>query len=133
VVATSGVSLRVGKRYHVEWALVDRRLMLRLNGKNVFPPVDLPACGQRDALVRPVMLAVRGGKVAADNVRLWRDVHYTQAGCNGVGHAVVQLKDDQYFVLGDNSPASEDSRFWPDNGTVPGSSLIGTPLLTLRP
>jgi signal peptidase I len=131
--AVSGVSLAAGKRYHVEWALVDRRLTLRIDGVDAFVPVDLPACGERAALVRPVMLAIHGGTALASNVRLWRDVHYTQAGTNGVKGAVVRLGPDQYFVLGDNSPASEDSRFWPDGGAVPGSSLIGTPLLVFRP
>ena len=35
--------------------------------------------------------------------------------------------------LFDNSPRSEDSRFWPDGGAVPGSCLLGVPLLHLRP
>jgi signal peptidase I len=133
ILAQSGVSLRQGKRYHVEWALVDRRVTLRVNGADVFNPVDLPACGPRAALQRPVMLAIQGGSVVASNLRLWRDVHYTQAGKQGVSGAVVRLGAEQYFVLGDNSPASEDSRFWPDGGAVPRRCLVGTPLLVLPP
>jgi signal peptidase I len=131
--AACGVSLQPGKRYHVEWACVDRRVTLRIDGVDAFAPVDLPACRERVPLVRPVMLAIHGGKALASNIRLWRDVHYTQAGTNAVKGAVVRLGPDQYFVLGDNSPASEDSRFWPDGGAVPGNSLIGTPLVVLRP
>jgi signal peptidase I len=133
VVAASGVSLLAGKRYHVEMALVDRRLTLRIDGVDAFAPVDLPACVKRAAVVRPVMFAIRGGRAVASNVRLWRDVHYTQAGGNGVAGAVVRLGPDQYFVLGDNSPASEDSRFWPGGGAVPGPNLIGTPLVVAQP
>jgi signal peptidase I len=131
--AACGVSLQPGKRYHVEWAFVDRRVTLRIDGVDAFAPVDLPACRERVPLVRPAMLAIHGGKALASNIRLWRDVHYTQAGTNAVKGAVVRLGPDQYFVLGDNSPASEDSRFWPDGGAVPGNSLIGTPLVVLRP
>jgi signal peptidase I len=131
--AVCGVSLQPGTRYHIEWALVDRRVTLRIDGVDAFAPVDLPACRERVPLVRPVMLAIHGGKALASNIRLWRDVHYTQAGTNAVKGAVVRLGPDQYFVLGDNSPASEDSRFWPDGGAVPGDSLIGTPLVVLRP
>jgi signal peptidase I len=126
------VSLHVGKRYHIEIAFVDRRLSVAIDGKEPFGPVDRPPCGARPALVRPVALAVRGVKAVVSNVRLYRDVHYTQAGTNGVGGAVVRLGPRQYFVLGDNSPRSEDSRFWPDGGAVDAGCLIGAPALYLR-
>jgi signal peptidase I len=129
----SGVSLRPGKRYHVEWAFVDRRVTLTLDGVEALAPLDLPACAERPPLMRPLMVAARGVKASVTNVRLFRDVHYTQAGKNGVTGEVVRLGADQYFVLGDNSPRSEDSRFWPDGGAVPASSLVGAPLLRLDP
>jgi signal peptidase I len=127
------VSLRPGKRYHIEMAFVDRRLTLAIDGIQPFAPVDLPVCGARPALVRPVALAARGVKAVVSNVRLFRDVHYTPAGNNGVGGAVVRLGPDQYFVLGDNSPRSEDSRFWPNGGAVPAANLIGTPAFYFGP
>src|SRR5204863_7424 len=80
-------------------------------------------------ILRPVVLAARDARAVVSNVRLWRDVHYTQAGANGVRGAVVRLGAGQYFVLGDDSPRSEDSRFWPDGGAVPAPSLVGAPLL----
>ncbi len=129
----AGVLLQPGKRYHVEWAFVDRRVMLAIDGQMVFAPFDLPACETRLPLLRPVMLAVSGVKATATNIRLYRDVHYTQDGKNGVGGALVRLGPDQYFVMGDNSPRSEDSRFWPNDGAVPGSAMVGSPLLVLRP
>ena len=129
----SGVSLLAGKRYHVEWALVDRRLTLRLDGVDVFPPLDLAPCRERRPLVRPVVLAAKDARATVSNIRLWRDVHYTQAGTNGVAGAVVRLGPQQYFVLGDNSARSEDSRYWPAGGAVSASSLLGTPLWPARP
>ena len=39
--------------------------------------------------------------------------------------SVFVLGSDQYFVLGDNSPRSEDSRFWPDDGAVGASAMVG--------
>jgi signal peptidase I len=83
--------------------------------------------------VRPVIMAAKGVKANLTNIRLWRDVHYTQDGKQGVGGAVVRLGPDQYFVLGDNSPRSEDSRFWPDGGKVPVSALLGAPLFGFGP
>jgi signal peptidase I len=120
-----GVSLSVGKRYHVQWGFVDRRVTLHIDSVPVFPPLDLPPIGERAPLVRPFMLAVRGTRIDCSNIRLWRDVHYTQDGQNGVKGAVVRVGPEQYFVLGDNSPRSEDSRFWPHRGTIPASAIVG--------
>jgi signal peptidase I len=37
-------------------------------------------------------------------------------------HATFTLKDDQYFMLGDNSENSQDSRYW---GVVPRRNIVG--------
>ncbi len=64
--------------------------------------------------------------------QLYRDVHYGQQGKNAVRGNSVRLGVDQYFVLGDNSSNSSDSRYWPDEGRVPGDSLVGSVLLMHR-
>ena len=95
-------------------------------------------------------------RVAAEHVRaklahllIQRDVFYTsrslhnpeRAGIGTQGHP-IQLGPDQYFMCGDNSPASLDSRWWAgqplgahlrqakeegkyQTGTVPADQLIG--------
>ncbi len=40
------------------------------------------------------------------------------------------LPEEQYFVLGDNRPASSDSRIW---GTLPRKNIVGRPLFRLLP
>jgi signal peptidase I len=42
----------------------------------------------------------------------------------------ITLKDDQYFVMGDNRAESFDSRAW---GVLPRSLIIGTPFVRLFP
>ena len=65
------------------------------------------------------------------NVILDRDIHYTQAGKNGT-RTPAKLGPTEYFMLGDNSGNSQDSRVWPDPG-VPESDFIGKPFLIHQP
>ncbi len=54
---------------------------------------------------------------------------YSEAGY--LNHeSTVYVPKDSYFVLGDNSPDSGDSRFW---GFVPKKEIIGRPLLIFYP
>jgi signal peptidase I len=122
-----------GKRYHLELAFVDRRLTAAVNATELFPPLNLPPAKGRPAVTCPVALGARGVRVVFRNVRLYRDIHYTQAGRHGVDGQVVRLGAEQYFVLGDNSPNSEDSRFWPNHGAVPADRLLGKPFLIHLP
>jgi signal peptidase I len=125
-----GFALRPGRCYHVEMAFVDRRVTLAVDGREPFAAFDLPEVAGRPPVGEPVLLGARGLDAAVRNFRLYRDVHYTQAGRHGVGGRAVRLGPAEYFVLGDNSPQSDDSRFWPDRGALPADSLLGTPLVT---
>jgi signal peptidase I len=117
------VFFRPGSCYHVQVAFADRRATVRVDSQEAV--LDLPPADRREGVFRPVAVGVQGGKVILRNLRLFRDVHYTQAGKNGVDGRAVPLLAGQYFVLGDNSPVSEDSRFWPDQGIVDGAALMG--------
>jgi signal peptidase I len=130
------VGLRAGRTYHVEVAFADRRASLALDGREPFAPVDRPALERRAEVVKPVRLGARGADAVVANFRLARDVHYTAAGRHAVA-APVRLGAAQYFVLGDNSPNSDDSRFWSDGAgrplLVPEASFLGKPFLLHLP
>ena len=90
-----------------------------------------------------VALIASGAKFTIRNLALYRDIHYTDnsIGSNEKGRATPTkpfepLGKNEYFVLGDNSPQSFDSRFWLREGIgvsgrtyragiVPCENLIG--------
>ncbi len=132
------VTLPPGRTYRVEFAFVDRRASLAIDGEEVVPALDLPADPpgrpRRGGMSRPLQLGVRGASVAVRNLRLFRDVHYLSVGRASAGW---RLGPDEYFLLGDNSSNSHDSRLWaiderPAPG-VPEAEFIGKPFLVHQP
>jgi signal peptidase I len=124
------VRLVPGRSYRLELAFVDRRAILALDGREVEPPLDLPPAANRPGVARPLKIGARGVAAVVRNVRLDRDVHYT-AGRHG-SREPCRLGPDDYFMLGDNSGNSEDSRYWLSPG-VPARDLLGKPLLRHQP
>ncbi|MBP3953714.1 hypothetical protein J8F10_00160 [Gemmata sp. G18] len=128
----SGVALEKGRKYHLEFAFVDRRATLALDGRVVVPPADLEPAPKRGDVSRPVRFGARGCRVVVRDIKLYRDIHYmSDYGEHGTRHPAV-LGPHEYYVLGDNSGNSEDSRKWPTPG-VPESAFIGKPFLIHQP
>lgn len=87
-----------------------------------------------------VHFGAEAGRARFRGVRILRDLYYTDDGQygtesrNGSGEAretaTVSLGPGDYFVLGDNSAASTDSRHF---GQIKASRIIGRPLAVLWP
>lgn len=116
----------------VEMSVMDRQVLVALDGIEPFAawaydePVE-PG-GAASASVR-----LGAGGLAADvgSLTLYRDVYYTRGkGKNGIDEPFAL--GEEYFVLGDNSPVSLDSRSWPD-GAVPAKLLLGKPFVVHLP
>jgi len=85
---------------------------------------------------RPLGIGSKGLGVVLRDLRVYRDVYYTHPAGPQRRWALEEpcrLGEDEYFVLGDNSPISEDSRSWPQGPAVDAKSLIGKPLVVLHP
>ncbi len=125
--------LHPGSKYRIEMAFVDRRLSFAVEGSEVFPAFDLPAVETRPDVVSPFAVAVAGANVVIRDLRIYRDIYYRSTGHNGVGEkGPLQLGADEYFMLGDNSANSHDSRSWPIPG-VPERNFLGKPFLLHQP
>ncbi len=138
-----GLRVAAGKSHRVELAFVDRRAFVLVDGKVVGAPleVSVPQLGstkapdsvppERRGTDRPLHLEARGVSVVVRHLKLSRDVQYRSEGENAIAHA-HRLGADEYFLMGDNSPASEDSRAWKKPG-VPEGDFIGKPFLMHQP
>jgi len=126
--------------YQLRFANVDEKLWLFVDGELVnfdtattYDPLDNYAevmnressqVGATD--VSPVGIASTGVPLSVSHLRIKRDVFYTKGETNE-----IQLKDesddelDQFFMLGDNSPASKDGRLWGPVDYVERRLLIG--------
>lgn len=125
------VSLEPKRTYLFEFAFVDRRVSLAIDGKLVLPAVDLTQIANRSEIRSPIQMRARGCRVVVRNFALYRDIYYTQFGEHGTQHPAV-LGPHEFYVLGDNSGNSQDSRKWPTPG-VPESDFIGKPFLIHQP
>ncbi|MBN2210148.1 MAG: signal peptidase I [Sedimentisphaerales bacterium] len=95
-----------------------------------------------------VALAAKGGAFELAALKLYHDIHYTsddrsgQVGRGGETNPFT-LGEDEFFVLGDNTAMSHDSRFWTEDGigndkkyregVVPRDYLIGKALFVYWP
>jgi signal peptidase I len=116
----------------VEASLVDQQFLLALDGTTVF----VCRCARSAPLAAPpatpLAIGVQAVEATVSQLRVYRDVYYTSPTPGGRDRTEpVRLAADQYFVLGDNSPVSEDSRHWPNRGAVEAKLLIGKPFVAI--
>ena len=116
----------------LEMSLIDKQILVAVNGKTMMLPWSIETPEGTPAPRCAVRIGGRGLDVQVDQLKLYRDVFYTSTRArHGVNRPFV-LGNDQFFVLGDNSPVSHDSRRW-DEAPVHRSLLLGKPFLVHLP
>ena len=121
--------LRLHKSVWIELENYDDRIVGRVDGRQVLS-LDYRAAGRGP---HQISFGAQGASVVWERIVIERDVYYTALdGRNGEPTRRYQMGPDEYFVLGDNSPASSDSRRWPRPG-VPGRNLIGKAFFVFWP
>ncbi|MGL6074565.1 MAG: signal peptidase I [Fimbriiglobus sp.] len=126
------------KTYRVIFAFVDRRVMLSIDGREVIAPLDLPADPvdgiKTRRASRVVQFGVQLSDVTIENFKLFRDIHYLAGPKGSQGW---QLGPSEYFMLGDNTSSSHDSRVWEiqDQAApgVPEVDFVGKPFFIHQP
>ncbi|MCA8998408.1 MAG: signal peptidase I [Planctomycetaceae bacterium] len=116
--------------WDVDFSCFDSQIILAINGIPVWEPVLFTRDGAPIPLREPTRLGAVDLSCRIENLRLYRDVYYTPK--PNPGKASFELSNDAFFVLGDNSPVSVDSRVW-DDPEVPRDALIGKPLVVHLP
>ena len=101
----------------------DDRVVASLAG-NVLFQHDYSGAPEPVGHRQDVTFGARGVKVTFHRIRIDRDIYYIARRGRHRDTVRYELDDDSYMVLGDNSPASSDSRAWP-NPQVPAENLMG--------
>lgn len=115
--------LPMGKAIDVGFAHVDDELIAWRDGE-VAQRLDVAAIACREGCELPTPVGASGdhsaapglrlkgkGKVRIDDLRIDRDLHYTKRGFP-YAQDLIEIPADHYFMMGDNTLQSIDSRGW---------------------
>jgi len=151
ILTTQQVSLQPGAFNLVKFANVDHQLLFECGGDQVSVDLGcLPNALDQGKEPSPRASIFGSGQLTLAHVAVFRDIYYTGDGQASRSARAVEgnpftLKPDQFFVLGDNSPNSEDGRWWykpavanrgwdpPEAGIVPRYYMVGKALFVYWP
>jgi len=132
IVATAaGAFLPQKKAGRVRFANLDDLVTVSIDDREVIcyevPDASVSEDADRDEFKAPAQFGMRGkgGSALFTQLTLSRDIHYVAG--DDVSYAVP---DHHYFMMGDNSDNSQDSR---STGAVDGARFIGRPMLVIWP
>jgi signal peptidase I len=112
-------------------SLVDRQLILAIEGRELLSYPFEFSTNTVSGTSNPFGLGSHGLDIQVTRMQVFRDAYYTPA-ARASDSKTCQLGPDEYFVLGDNSPISRDSRPWMGGELVRGSSFVGRLLAVFR-
>ncbi|MFZ0033596.1 MAG: signal peptidase I [Sedimentisphaerales bacterium] len=137
----------------VEFANVDHQLIFQFGDAKLTYDFGrtAEAAGERKKEIQPQVGIFGAGTLTLSHIAIFRDIYYTsKKSINRPDEGRViegnpfTLVEDEFFVLGDNSPNSEDGRWWAKpgignngrsyrEGVVPRDYLVGKALFVYWP
>jgi hypothetical protein len=143
----------IDKQTFVKFAYIDRQLVFEYDGTKWTHDLGrgLEEVDMIRKDVEPRVEIFGSGSLTLSRIAIFRDIHYTSLRYGNSGEHGTATKDaflleeDQFFVLGDNSPNSEDCRWWGRPGIankgvgeyrvgiVPRDYLVGKALFVYWP
>jgi|ETNmetMinimDraft_15_1059895.scaffolds.fasta_scaffold03398_5 signal peptidase I len=124
-----------GKSTKIAFQNVDDSIILEINRKRfIYHEYPQAVQGRIPRNRIEAGFGIKGTGAEFTQIRLERDIYYLADlyGPDGIPQK-WQLSDRQYFVLGDNSPNSKDSRLWETGPAVPAENLIGEAFMVFWP
>ncbi|MFQ5687857.1 MAG: S26 family signal peptidase [Candidatus Scalindua sp.] len=131
VKSNNEVFVEPGKEYNIGFSNVDNKIILKLNDSVVFSYIYDTDLTSFKGYTKFSELKFGGKSISAvfKNISIFRDIYYTNVGEWGTLKP-IDIGNNEYFFLGDNSRNSNDSRFWK---TVPESNMVGKAFMVFWP
>jgi signal peptidase I len=141
--------LKIDESSLMKFANVDHQLVFQFGNEKLTYDLgrDLEDVGPMKKDIEPRVEIFGAGKLTLSNIAIFRDIHYTEprTSLRAKEDDPLFLEENQFFVLGDNSPNSEDGRLWDRVGVankglpnyrmgiVPRDYLVGKALFVYWP
>jgi signal peptidase I len=112
-------------------SLIDQQIVVAIGSREEVVYRYEPLATAIQANLAPYSIGASDLDVQVSRLQIYRDVYYTPATRASDSKSCL-LGPEEYYVLGDNSPISRDSRPWMGGEIVRGSLLVGRPLALFR-
>lgn len=138
IVMEKDIHLQTGQKHKIEFSQVDRIISLWIDDKEVFSFDNDDGMVPESYPFDTSRIHFGGNHVHAtfENIKIFHDIFYTNLSPDAWGTTQsIQLGEKDYFMLGDNSRNSNDSRIWkfvPEKNIVGKAFFVFWPLNTIK-